>query len=242
MATVLGANVKILIDEFDLSGQNNSLQAVLNVPEMDVTAMQDTGVMSEPGVPANTLSHKGYFTGIGAGLMEQELKARLGSGSAVHLGVLLDTANAPAVSYMSRRAWGQQLTVDAPVKELITLAGKWPAALNMERGFCVFDGTLTATGAQEAIDLGAAGAAGGIAYVFVQAVTGSGSATLKVRSSSTQAGTYVDEATFTVTAVGAQRAVITGAVARWLRLECTGLTGITALRVVVLAGVKGVTY
>jgi hypothetical protein len=94
-----------------------------------------------------------------------------------------------------------------------------------------------------AIDIGAAGSAGGFAYLFVTTETGSGTnGTIDIESSATEAGTYASEGTFTFSAVGVTAVTMTGTVNRWLRLNCTALGGATSWTVSCIACVSGVTY
>lgn len=236
---VLGRDIKILIDQFDFSGASNAASGDWSVPELDNSGFQADALTFEPGLSSGKLTHKGYYDGDDAGDLEKELRDRLGTASAVHLGVLLDDT----VAYVSAQAWQQQVKLDMPLNDLITIEGSWPGAMNWQRGRVLFDGTLDATGEEAAVDVGAAGSAGGIVYVWVQSIAGTATgAEVDVESSATEGGTYASEATVTFSAVGGFTAAMTGTVNRWLRINCTDLGGATAVRLVVAACVAGVTY
>ena len=239
---VAAKHTKLLIDEFDFSGVSNSLAVSATVAALPATAFQDTGEEFIPGLPSGNLEHGGYYAGKGAGEIEQELHARLGSSSAVYVAGLFGT-NGVARAYVLDTTWGEQLTIDAPVMELITLSGAWPQVGGLRRGLVIFDGTLSDLLGETSVDFGAAGAAGGEAYLFVQAITGSATnATIDVESSATDAfaGEEAVEGTFTFSAVGVQKITLTGAVDRYIRLIATDLGGATDFTVVAIVCVDGV--
>lgn len=112
------------------------------------------------------------------------------------------------------------------------------------RGFIVFDGVISATGAKTAVDFGAAGSGGGKVFCFVRAVDGTAtSAAIVVESATTAGGTYATEATLTVSATAPKTvtATMSGAISRYLRVNCTDLGGATSLTVTVIACVNDVT-
>jgi hypothetical protein len=62
---------------------------------------------------------------------------------------------------------------------------------------------ISATGTTTAIDLGAAGSAGGYAYLHVTTEGGTGtSADIDIESATTSGGTYSSEGTFTFSGIG----------------------------------------
>lgn len=239
---VRGSYTKLLIDEFDFSGSSNSLSVNGNVAALETTAFQDTGTAYLPGLPGGMITHNGYYDGKGAGQIEQEIHALLGTSSTVYTAAMLGTNTNACPAYVTKSTWGEQLTIDMPVDGLITLSGQWPAVMGFSRGLRIYEGTLSSTGTQTARDFASAGSNGGTAYLFVQTITGTATnATIDVESATTEGGSYSSEGTFTFSAVGVQTMTLSGTVNRWLRLNVTSLGGATDFTVVAIVCVTGVT-
>jgi len=237
-----GTNAKLLIDEFNFSCDTNSLSVSGTVPALDSTALCATANTFTPGTPSGTITHGGYYSGKGAGYIEQELKARLGTLTPVYVAALLGTDTPACPVYICAGTWGSQLTIDTPIDGLIALSAEWPATDGLVRGLRVQDGTLSATGAGTAYDFGAAGTVGGAAYLLVSAIVGTATnATVDVESSATEGGVYASEGTFTLSAVGVQVLVLSGTVNRWIRLNVTSLGGATSITAIAIVAVDGVT-
>ncbi len=234
---------KLLIDEFDFSGDSNSLSVALTAAALPTTGFQATGETFIAGLTGGSLSHGGYYSGKGAGYIEQELKARLGTSTAVYVGALFGT-NGVARAYVLDTTWGSNLGMEMPVDGVITLSGEWPAVAGLRRGLVVFDGTISATGGTDSVDFGAAGSAGGECYLFVQTVTGTATnATIDIESDADDdfgSGATV-EGEFDFSAVGVTKVTMSGDVLQYIRLNCTSLGGATSFRVVAVVCVDGVT-
>ncbi|MFZ1755035.1 MAG: hypothetical protein WBO46_14960 [Caldilineaceae bacterium] len=240
---VAAKHTKLLIDEFNFSGDSNSLSLTTAVAALEDTGFQATGTTFVPGLPSGSLSHGGYYSGKGAGYVEQELKARLGTASTVYVAALFGT-NGVARAYVLDTTWGSNLSMEMPIDGLITLSGEWPGVGKLRRGLVVFDGTISATGGQTSVDFGAAGSVGGEAYLFVQAITGTATdATIDVESDADDnfaAGATV-EGTFTFSLASVQKVTMSGAVLRYIRINATDMGGATDFRVVAVVCVDGVT-
>lgn len=238
-----GVYTKILVDEFDLSSQAMSVDIEQTVAELESTVFQATTMQYEPGLASSGATLRGYLEGKGAGTLEYELRARLGSTGTTRLGIFTLTDDAACSVLMADRGWTAGMKVTTPVAGLMTVEGNWPKAQDMKRGLRVFDGTLAATGQQTAVDFGAAGSNGGIAMLWVTAIAGTATnAAIKVQHSATQGGVYADLGTFTLSAVGSFGITFAGAVNRWLRINCTSMGGATGITCVAAAGVSGITY
>lgn len=241
---VLGRYTKFLIDEFDFSGDSNALSTNPTVNALDATGFQQDGMRYKPGLAAGNLSQNGFYAGKGAGEIEQELHSRLGTTSAVYVAAIYGTNQTKPCAYVLEDTWGDQLEIDMPVAELITLSSEWPQSNQFRRGHVVFDGTIDATGGQASVDFGAQGAAGGTAYLFVTGITGSATdATIDIESSGTDAfaGEEASEGTFTFSAVGVVKVALTGTVDRYIRINCTSLGGATDFDVIAIVCIDGVT-
>lgn len=238
MTAIKGTKSKVLVDEFDFSGDTASVTVTVGMTEEDATTLQATGAEYEPILPSLKIEQNGYL--VSGSDMESELYDRLGVAGS-YVAALFDTDVVGCPAYI-QETFNAQMNIQAPAKSLMTLNGAWGMGRGGHRGIRIFDGVIDATGAQAAVDLGSAGSDGGIAFLFVQAITGSASgAAIKVQSSATEGGTYADEGTFTFSALGAYAVALTGTVNRWLRLNTTGLGGATDFTVVAIVCVNDVT-
>lgn len=237
-----GTYTRILVDEYDFSGFNNSVEVAVSSEQFDVTAFQDTGNVFLTGVAGGTITQQGYFGGGDADGFEAEMYARLGSTTGVTAAVLFGTQTTGCPAYVLPGTSGREMSISSPVNGIITLNGSWGEGTGIKRGYRVYSGTLSATGGQTSVDLGAAGSAGGFAYVFVQAITGTATgATIDIESSSDDS-TFASEGTATFSAVGAQTVTMSGTVNRYIRINATSLGGATNFTVVAVVCVAGVTY
>lgn len=242
MTAKKGTLARLLVDEFDFSGDTAGFTVTVAMAEQENTTLQATAMVYTPILPSMMLEHNGYLSTIGAaGDMEQELKAVLGVGG-VYAAVLLGTDVAACPAYVLDGTFGQTLTFAAPATGLLTLNGAWGKGNGGHRGIRIVEATLDAVAAGTAYDLGAAGSAGGEAYLFVQSITGTATgADIDVESSATEGGTYASEGTFTFSAVGSYKISLSGTVNRWLRVNVTDLGGATDFTVVCVVCVDGVT-
>lgn len=242
---VRGYQTKILIDQLDLSGYTNALQVECPVGVLEYQVLQNAGTLKLPSYPTPMITQNGYVSGATADEIHDALDDRLAADNDVTVGVILGTALAQPVAYVLPTTYNGQLRIDAPVANLITINGQWPSGTSrLYRGFQAHYGVISATGAQTGIDFGAAGSAGGRAFLFVQAKTGTiTSATIKVQSDSDVGfGTASDEGTFTFSALGAFAIDLSGTVNRYVRINTTSLGGATNFTVLAVVCVAGVSY
>ena len=231
---------------FDFSGDSNSLSIALTVAPLQNTGFQAAAETFIAGLTTGMISQSGYYSGKGAGYIEQEVNARLGTATAMYVAALIGTNTAGCPGYVTTQSWGQQITMDMPLDNLITLSSEWPSSGQMIRGLrltSVATQTISATGALTSVDLGAQGTAGGTAYLFVLSISGTATnATITIESSATVGGAYVVEGTFTFSSVGVKVVTMTGTVDRWLRLNTTSMGGATNFVVVGIGGISTVSY
>lgn len=231
---------RFLLNEFDFSGYSNQLDVSISGDKLEATAFQDTGKVYLTGVPDATLTQAGYFA-TDTGYIEDELKAAFDAGTC-DAAALYGTSVTKCPAFVFPGAKVVSYGITTATGSVITINSELASGEGVKHGWRVFSGTISATGEQTSIDFGSAGSAGGYAYLFVQAITGSATdATIDVESSATEGGTYASEGTFTFSAVGVQSVAMSGTVNRWLRLNCTDLGGATDFTVVGIVAVSGVT-
>ena len=231
----------VLINEFEMSAQSTGLTIESAVDSLDSTTFQDTAAEFTLALPSPKISVNGLFTGIGASYLEDELQSLIGTQTSIVAG-LLGTATAACPGYVIPSSSPEVMKVDAPVAGLITIESAFTGS-SMFRGIRIAHLTISATGAQTGVDLGAAGAAGGNVFMFVTAITGTATnADIDIESDSSAGfGTAAVEATHTFSAVGATQVSMSGTIGRYVRLNVTDLGGATDFAVVAIACVDGVT-
>lgn len=236
---------KILLDGYDFSGQTNGVSIEVPVGVLEYGVLQQNAMSKIPSYPTPAIVHNGYYDGPNAGEMFDYFDDKLGSANDVTVGVILGTSLAIPVGYVLPTSFGQQLKVGGPYNGLITLNGNWPSGQDkLYRGYQVQYGVISATGAQAGIDFGAAGSAGGKAFLFLQDIEGTATdAEITIESDSDSGfGTAADEGTFTFSAVGAYELTLSGTVNRYVRLNCTSKGGATSFTVLCVVALDGVTY
>lgn len=243
---VLGYNTKILIDEFDFSGQTNGVVLSLDTSVIEYMVLQNAGVLKLPNLVSPAIEHRGYYNGPDAGDIEYELHARLAAANDVYVAVVLGTAGAAPVAYVLPSTFNQQLRLDAPIENLLSVNGNWPGGTErIYRGLQVALGeTEDATGAVGGVDFGAAGAAGGRAWLFVTGITGTATdATIDIESDSDSGyGTAASEGTATFSDVGVYPVTLSGTVNRYVRANITDLGGADDVSFILIAALSGVSY
>jgi len=234
----------VLLDEWDFSGDMMGGSLSLPVEMVEIPALQMTALGKLPLMAGmGKLEFSGYYSGYDAGDIHAELQDRIDAATLATVGVLLDTTTVGNPAFVLTSTWQDSFKINLPAKELITLSGSF-VANPVRSGYTIANQTMTAT-PQAAVDMGAAGAAGCTAYLFVRAITGSPSGiTVKLQGSTTLGfGTPVDLGTWTsFTAVGCKiLSVASGTVHRYLRLSPTSLGGATNFTACAVVCVPGVT-
>lgn len=246
--TVKGCRTRILVGGVDLSGDTNTVGVNIQGRTIEYGVLQDCDVRRLALSPQGVIEHSGYYTGPAAGKLEAELYTYLGSTTGVHVATIYDTAGAIPFAYVQDQAYNQRLAINAQTGQLITVAGNWPTlkgtGARLIRGYQVAGGVISATGAVTGIDFGAAGSAGGKAYIFVTNITGTATnAAVKIQSdSNSDHSTTADEGNTTFSAVGCQEIDLSGTVNRYVRLNCTSLGGATNFTLYAIVALSGVTY
>lgn len=251
MATpVRGKNARIIVDGYDLTGQSSGIIVESNVGVLEWMVLMADGVNKEAGLADIRITHNGYMFGKDAGDLQREIESRILSGAATVVAATLGAHYAAPIAppaYIIPTSFAQQLRIETPVAGLMTVNGSWPTGDERAyRGKQVYYGAVSATGAKPVVDLGAAGSAGGKAWLHIIGITGSLSGAVDIdlesNSSSTFSGGEAVEATFTNAARGVQAQALSGAIGRYARINVSGLGGATALLVAVYAAVSGVHY
>lgn len=236
---------RVLVGGYLLSSQTNSITISTEAERQDTTPFEATGKEYVVMPPESTIDISGYTTvsATDTGTWEKMTRdtfttadtvTRIYSESSTYTGQPADVLP---------NAMASTLQMDFPADGVMTLNASFASSSGLRHGICVYSGTISATGATTAIDLGAAGSAGGVAYLHVTTETGTGTnADIDVESATTQGGTYASEGTFTFSGIGDYTLSLSGTVNRWVRLNCTDLGSATSWVVHAIVCVDGVTY
>lgn len=233
-------NSRILVDQFDFSGDTKGISLAMTKDGIDAATLQAADRVLVPDLSSGVIDLMGYFGGVGAGALEQELQARMESEADCIVSAIFDTTAVGNPAYVQPTTWGKQLTLDGADK-LLMVKAQWEDLT--QRGLVAAHATISATGDQSVIDFGAAGAAGGWAVLHVRAIDGTAvNAAFTVKSAAAVGFSGpTTHGTFTISAVGASQLTFAGSVGRYMRLGCTSLGGATSLAVTAIFGVSGVT-
>lgn len=244
MAPRRGTLSKLWVHRWDFSGISNQIGVELGVEFQEWQTFQSDGPSRLATTPTGTIKQNGYFFDTGANTFEQEMAEAIAGSETMYVAALLGTDTATCPAYVARAADLEGMTISTPFDGLISLSGTWARGAGILRGLRAYDGAISATGAQAYIDLGAAGAAGGYVWLFVQSITGTASgATFVVQSDdNTGFSSPAAEATFTVSAVGGYEQAMSGAIDRYVRLNVTSMGGATGFAVGLIVAVSGRTY
>lgn len=241
MMAVHARYTRFLLDEFDFSGDTNSVEVAIGVDKLETTALQDGAKTYTVGLPDGSISQAGYLE-VGTDSAEEEFEARLGTGTA-YVAALFGTNVTACPAYVIPATDTHNININANTGALMMMNSEWQHSGGaIRRGIRAFTGTVSATGGQTSIDLGEIGGSGGVAYFFIQDITGSAtSATIDVESSSDDVS-FASNGTATFSAVGAQAVTLSGTVNRHIRANVTSLGGATDFTFVMIVCVSGVTY
>lgn len=232
---------RLLVDEFDFSLDTFSAEFAATADALESSNWQSSAMQYQPGNATSTLTMSGYYTGYAAGSIYREIYARLGTESPCRVAWLLNTAALGNPAYVLDTAWGDSVTVDVPVDEMLKFDAKFQGI--GYGGVTLLDGTVSATGNGTVVDLGAAGASGGTAWLFVRSITGTATNAAIAIECDTISGmtTPTTLGTQQFSAVGVYSLAISGAVERYVRVKINSLGGATAFAAAVIFCVNNVT-
>jgi len=224
MAKQSGLGVRLYAAGYDLSGDANALNNMgYSQAMLDVTSLQDSAMSRIAGLSDGTLSVNGWFeatsnhavwTSNSGNLPSADQVVVVGFGTA--LGDACIGMNAKQASYNVTRAPGAAI---ATVAEYQSTAGQ-----QLDFGVLLTTGpkqTDASATDSTSVDQGAGTSAGAVGYIEAMSI-GSGSATVKIQSS-TNNTVWSDLITFTaVTAQTSERLAVTGTVNRYVRVITSG--------------------
>ena len=243
--TIKGYSQAILVDEFIFNADTSSVESTITNAELDVTNIGSTAMEYIPGIGTLRIVQNGYFAGLAADGVADELYDRMGVTGAI-VAHCFDRTNTNTPALVIPDAFNANTPIAGGPAGVITMNGEWAAAAAHNRGMLLcYNVTISGTGGGTSIDLGSAGSAGGTAFLFVHTIDGSKSGTstntdIDIESSSDDAS-FASEGTFTFSATDGLSVAMSGTVNRYMRINTTDLGGATTITASCIVAVSGVT-
>jgi len=228
MAKESGLNVRLYVMGNDLSGDANALDGAGYTQElMDTTCLENAAMTRMVGRADGSIGVSGYFDNASNKIHAtfSSNSGKLPTADQVVLVALSSAAGDPSVGisakeadYNVSRSQGSAMTVSS------TFSGN---GMGGEFGqmLTAHDDTHSSAGSGSVVDSGASSSNGASGYCQIMSLA-SGSVIVKIQEATSSGGTYSDLITFsTVAAAGApsaERLVMSGSVARYLKVITTG--------------------
>jgi len=222
MAFLHGRSAALWFGAYDLSAFFNELSASHSVETAETTTFGVAGGAKTyiTGLRDGTLSAKGLFDGVAAGV-DEVVAAAVGAeaSSAVTFAQRGTTLGDPCVSAAVRAT---SYEIASPVGDVVSASMEMQADGGIDRGVLLMPRTaVAATGFQTGVDQAASSANGGVGYLHLTANAQSGTTIVKVQHSVDNV-TFTDLITFATLAagiIGSQRVAVSGTVNRYVRAQ-----------------------
>lgn len=220
-----GKDSQVLVDEFDLSRYFRSFTSSRNSDVADTTGFGVDDKEYIPGMRDGMLAMEGMWSptlGAVDPVLDEVFEEALGNNTVVfQVAPGGQTTGQPCIIGQSDVT---QYDITQATGDIVTINTALQSTDGQANGTCIHPlATRTTTGVGTFFDSGATAPITDVDLLAVLNVTATdGTATIKVTSSTTSGGTYVDEATFNVTAIGGQSSVTRGiAVDRFIKASWT---------------------
>lgn len=237
MALVTGVTMKVVINQYDLSGFFRSINPSLTRGMYDTTAFGSTQHQSIPGFRTGTIEIEGFYEDPATASAPDNVFAAIEAAATPPLVSVLPEGWAIGKRSYMIQANESNHTVSAVIDDLVKNNATFQSTDGYDIGVSLHGLTAEAgfpvTGAS--VDNGAATSNGGVAFVQTSAIAGAGPNIVVKVQHSTNDSTWADLVTFTaITATGFQRVLVAAGttVNRYLRATMTQggtTTSITSL-------------
>jgi hypothetical protein len=242
MTQVHGKKTKVYVDEFNITGDSNSVEFAGAVDTADVSCMGTDAKAYLAGLGDGTLNVGGFFSSGTGGMDDVISDYRTGSETAI-LTYCPEGVADSAIVYTTEGAICTGMNTKSSLTGAVTLDSTWQTSGGRERMLVVYEGTITATTTGSAVDFGSVGTAlAGAAVIHFTALAGSGTLNVHLHQSSDNDGDTYDDLTdgdFTeLTAIGSERITWDGACEEYVKAVMT-VVGFTSCTVLVVAKIGG---
>ena len=187
---------KLIVGKYDMSGKMNALALNATVEQLDDTVFGDDTKSSAAGLKAVEFQHEGLFD-TGTDGADDVFYNNLAVADTPVI-ISPDTLAEGNLAYFFK-SLQSKYSINSKVGQLLSFSvGGSGRGSDLVRGKSLLNGTKTATGNSTPIQLGAVSSVKKLfaALHILAASGGTPSLTVKVQSSATSGGTYVDRLTF----------------------------------------------
>ena len=246
MARTAGKSTDIYIDTSAIETDTNSYTFSIDVSLPEVTTFGSAATEFVEGVPNANFTLNGFFDG--ADNKYDEITQNALSGTSEIMVVPSGVANSSIAHEFTANLSNK--TIDNPVDGATALNVSAQTTASLRRSMILYtpaQTALSATGAVTAsrIDTGSTSAIGTLsagttkrATLRITAVSGSGTATIKIQDSASSGSGHADFVAFAqISAVGTQTVTTTDACNRYIQINVTQYAGFTNFNCLVTIGV-----
>lgn len=238
-----GTDVRVFINELDVSGDTAEVSVETTVEEYEAATLTSEIADYSPGINSGQININGYFNGVEDGF-EDSFRQALGSATNLVM-MLADFQNLPCPAYVCENAYNLNMVWTMPVDGLITIDGAFKAKRGVKRGKLLqYKTTYSSTGLGTSLQLvGVTSGMPGKAYVVVHSVGGTQTTpiTLKVQSSANGTSGWSDKASFSFAAPGAQAIEVASPTGEFFGINITSLGGATSALISFVLSFDGLT-
>jgi len=127
---------RVLVDEYDFSGDSNSLSVSIAAAPLETTGFQEAAKSYVMDIGDASISHNGYLVvSDGEGELEKEMYDRLGTTATV--AALFGTDDDDCPAYVLTDTSADQFKMDAQLGGVLTVSGNWNGGSGIKRGLRV---------------------------------------------------------------------------------------------------------
>ncbi len=244
MAIPHGKDTRIYVDEFNISGDSNSVDPTFTTETAETQGMGGTAHKTRIAGQRDTKLSIASFFNAGTGNVEDVVTDYALAAETGTLTVCPDGVADSAPAYTVREAVCASMKPPAKLGAAVALAHDWEATSPADRELVIYEASPTGTATGAAIDFGSVGVAlMGAAVIHCTSVTGSGTIDVHLHQSSDDGGgdPYADltGGAFTqLTGVGHERITWAGACERYVKAVIT-IAGFTACTLLVVGKIGG---
>lgn len=203
MANQILSNARLLVGEYDLSGDANQLAIDYKAELLDDTTLGDTARSRVGGLKAFAFSAEGFWNDATDAVLFDSVGL-----VDVPVTILPNGQAVGDLAFLAKIATAQYSPPGGEVGDLVKfqIAGE-SAGLPVVRGALLELNTRTATGNGAAVDLGALAAGDRLwAALHVTGLSSGAAVTVKIQSAATSGGSYTDRITFSAASASGNRA------------------------------------
>jgi hypothetical protein len=224
---VHGKNLRVFIDQYDFSVYFTDLTATSTVEVAETSGFGTDAKTYIPGIKDGSVSLSGLFDGTETGT-NTYFNSVLGTATKEKV-IVAPGGHSNGANAIILQSDNTSYEVSGTIGDVVQTSAEFQSDEGVEHGKILSSGSAAATGNGTAVDNTAATTNGGVGFLSIPGNTRNGNVSVKIQQSADNS-TFTDLITFTTASAAtsvSQRVVVTGTVARYLRVNYTvaGSTG-----------------